>query len=270
MTDPGSFIPPMLAVTADEPFDAEDWWYEVKWDGYRAIVSMVDNLKIFSRGGHDLLAWYPDLQKLADLLPSPVVLDCEVVAWVDGRPSFERLLERASVPHLAMVFDCLYSDGKWHLHEPLRDRRRRLTHMLQPQGMLVVPEGVEGRGRDYWEACGRQGLEGVMAKRLDSTYLPGRRSRLWQKFLVYQTAWFNAVAGHRTEDGRWYWDLRDISSTGGRVGRVAAPRDWQGGAQDVSDVVFRGPIAVEVQYRERTEEGRLRHARIRQWALKRN
>jgi hypothetical protein len=163
-----------------------------------------------------------------------------------------------------MVFDCLYGKGRWLIHEPFGARRRVLTEIVSTGGMVVVPDGVEGTGERYFEAVQDLGLEGVVAKRLDGAYRPGRRSPVWQKFLAYRLQWFSVVALSQSQDGSWYWSL--VEQRDGRtrsVGRVRAPSSWRPHAGGAAPLTL--PFSAEALYRERTREGHLRHARIRQW-----
>lgn len=257
---PETFVPPMLAVTAPSPFSESGWWFETKWDGYRAQVNTVGSLAIRSRHGHDLLHDFPSLRAIQAELPAGVVLDAELVAWHEGQPQFRLLQQRRGSRYLLMVFDCLYADGCWLLQEPLFSRQVVLRHLVQSGQYVAVVDGVETHGEEYFQACQAAGLEGVMAKRLDSLYLPGQRSRLWQKFLSLRVDWFWVIAAQTSPSGAWYWIIAEKTDAGiRRVGKLQAPPTWrpQTGAQP--------PFRIEVSYRERTREGHLRHARIRQW-----
>ncbi|MCL4318473.1 MAG: DNA ligase [Firmicutes bacterium] len=259
--DPAEFIPPMLGVTAKAPFDSEDWWFEVKWDGYRAIISNVSELKIFSRRGENLLKWFPDLAPLGESLPRGTVVDAEVVAWDNGAPSFAALQSRSSMPHLAIAFDCLFSDGQWHLHEPFRRRREYLENLkVKERSALIVSQGVTGNGIDLFQAARAAQLEGVMAKLRSSRYWPGKRVEYWQKFLSMRREWFFVSGIAKLPTGNWQWGLGE-EPDGPLVAKVMAPFDWN---PELSHGSTR-PLRVEVEYRERTKEGRLRHARIRRW-----
>lgn len=262
----GDFVPPMLAITAPRPFSRAGWWFETKWDGYRAIVSIGQQFQVYSRRGHNLALWYPALEQAQADLPQDIVLDGELVAWVKGRPQFQALQQRIPAAYLLMLFDCLYSEGRWLIHHPLEVRQRVLRERVQTQGMVVVSEGVAAEGEAMFEAVQETGLEGVMAKRLDSLYLPGRRSAHWQKFLAYRTEWFWAAAFSRAEDGSCYWLVAEqLEGRLRQAGRVRAPAGWDPPGGSGSAAMLDPPYWVEVQYRERTREGHLRHARIRQW-----
>ncbi len=191
---------PMLATLGTLPEDDESWAYEFKWDGIRAI-SYVDGgrIHVASRNGNDLTASFPELRAVGEQLGShQVVLDGEIVALDHaGRPSFQLLQPRihasgsdkvkrlsAEQPIVYMVFDVLYIDGALLLDLPYVERRHRLEGLglvtRETQNCVLSPR-FTGPGSDVLQASRAQGLEGVVAKRLDSPYLPGRRSPSWRK-----------------------------------------------------------------------------------------
>lgn len=193
------FLPPMLATPATRaPADA-GWWYEIKWDGVRAIVALDDGrLTITSRRGTDLSGRYPELGRLAGTVDRPLLLDGEIVALdAQGRPSFERLQRRmhvrdartqarlaTEVPVALMIFDVLWSGRESLLDLPYTDRRARLTELglTGPNWQTPGAEAATSpRGRALLDATRELGLEGIVAKRGVSRYEPGRRSRAWLK-----------------------------------------------------------------------------------------
>ena len=191
---------PMLAVRRDQPFDDPGWWFEVKWDGYRAIVgSEGGEIRARSRRGLDLLGPFPEVGSLD--IPDGVVVDAEIVAFDEGgRPSFSLLQRRtgfggmgtgARVGVNLVVFDVLFhgADVTDHPYE----ERRRILDRLELEPPIIVPEPTPESGRSLYTAVTGQGLEGVVAKRLGSTYRPGRRSEDWQKISVRHT--LRAVVG---------------------------------------------------------------------------
>ncbi|HVA02238.1 MAG TPA: non-homologous end-joining DNA ligase [Acidimicrobiales bacterium] len=204
--DPAGYEPlpreirPMLATLGELPKDDEAWAYEFKWDGIRAI-SYVDGgrIRIESRNGNDLTRSFPELRALGEQLGSRrVVLDGEIVAFDDaGHPRFQLLQPRihasdahkatalaAEQPVVYVVFDVLYIDGESLLGLSYEDRRRRLEDLgllaTKPEHWTLSPQ-FAGPGADVLRASRTQGLEGVLAKRLDSPYLPGKRSPSWTK-----------------------------------------------------------------------------------------
>lgn len=181
----------MLATRWPAAFDDEGWWFEVKWDGYRALVySEGGRVDVRSRRGLDLLGPFPELANLD--LPSSVVLDGEVVAFdEEGRPSFSLLQRRtgfgggatgARVAVSLVVFDLLYRDAE--LLELSYEERRSRLEALELEPPVLVPEATPARGLALFETARDHGLEGIVAKRGGSTYQPGRRSPDWRKTSV--------------------------------------------------------------------------------------
>lgn len=268
MMRPHEFVPPMLATTADrEMKDDEDWRYEIKWDGYRAMISFTDRLRVFSRRGHDFLAKFPGLLSLEADLSAPAVIDCELVAWDQGRPSFEKLQQGPGDDYTVMVFDILWTaTGGWQLHKTLDERLDTLQSQFSTKGRLVIPDSIVGRGESLFRAAEEQGLEGVIAKSRNSRYIPGKRVSTWQKYLFYKTEWFWVPVIHKTASGVWQWTIAEKG--GGNwspVGRLTAPRNWNDPDDRFSDRLLPQPIAVEVSFRERMRGGQLRHAVIRRF-----
>ena len=181
-------IAPMLATAgAAQDVQHGDWVFEVKWDGYRALATVNDGaVRLASRRGLDLTKDFPELGELARLIaPHDAVLDGEVVFLdPDGRPSFERLQNRAEHRGEAhyMVFDLLRLDGRSLLHEPYTARRERLAALLGDGTRRIQLSTQLGTDADEALAISRElGLEGVVAKRPDSVYQPGRRAHTWIK-----------------------------------------------------------------------------------------
>jgi bifunctional non-homologous end joining protein LigD len=193
---------PMLAVTtATLPADAAAWAAEVKWDGYRALCLRDDDgLRLESRRGTDMAAWFPELGGLHRALGGhQVVVDGEVVAiGADGRPAFELLQQRMrrrptatgrrapdAAPVTYLVFDLLWLDGRLVTGLPFT-RRRELLEGLELAGSSWQTTSLfVGQAAELLAASRQQGLEGVVVKRLQSPYRPGRRSADWRKLLNY-------------------------------------------------------------------------------------
>ncbi len=190
-------IVPMLARTGKLPPNERDWSFEVKWDGVRAIAYVQPGrLRLESRNLNEITAGYPELRGLLGALGMrEVVLDGEIVAFDErGRPSFERLQQRmhvsspaavrrlaASHPVVYAIFDLLYLDGHPLMELPYRERRERLEGLRLNGPAWRVPAVHPGDGTRLLAATGAQGLEGIVAKRLDSRYEPGRRTPAWVK-----------------------------------------------------------------------------------------
>ncbi|MCV7242995.1 ATP-dependent DNA ligase [Mycobacterium mantenii] len=178
-------IAPMLAthgsVTA---LKAGQWAFEGKWDGYRLLVEMDHGvLRVRSRRGREVTNEYPQLQSLADdLADHHVVLDGEaVVLGASGVPSFHAMQNRGRGSRVEFwAFDVLYLDGRSLLRARYQDRRK-LLETLASGSSLIVPELLPGDGKEALKHSGEHGWEGVVAKKRDSTYQPGRRSASWIK-----------------------------------------------------------------------------------------
>jgi ATP-dependent DNA ligase len=178
------------------PFDSPEHLFEVKWDGTR-VLAFVENrsCRLINRHRADVTERYPELGFLNDV-PAGTVLDGEVVVLRQGKPDFGLLLSRNQarasfriqflariLPVTYVVFDLLYDRFESLLALPLITRRKRLEKLIQgcTHPRLVFSQGVVGPGKAFFAEICRQGLEGMMAKRLVSRYRPGRRSDAWIK-----------------------------------------------------------------------------------------
>jgi len=199
-TPTADLVRPMLATPGPLPPAARDaeYGYELKWDGVRAVVYVEhDRVQVLGRRDRDATNAYPELGGLGAVLAgTSVVLDGEIVAFdrTTGRVSFaalqrrmhvqdpvrvRRLVEQVPVTYLA--FDLLHLDGRSTVRVPYRQRRELLEQLDLRGPRWDTPPYFEGGGADVLAASAQHGLEGVVAKRLDSVYQPGRRSRSWIK-----------------------------------------------------------------------------------------
>ncbi|MGI8559401.1 MAG: DNA ligase D [Solirubrobacteraceae bacterium] len=190
-------LAPMLASAGSLPADERAWGHEVKWDGIRAIAYCEPgSLRLFGRGGGEISARYPELRALARELGSrAAILDGEIIAFDDdGRPSFERLQLRMQLtsesairrrakelPVVLALFDLLYLDGRSTTSLPYSERRRLLEGLKLDGAAWSTPSSHRGDGSALLAATAERGLEGIVSKRLDSVYEPGRRTRSWVK-----------------------------------------------------------------------------------------
>lgn len=187
MPMPESIRPMKATLSAALPDEDRAWAYEVKWDGYRIIAFIRGGeVRLQTRNLLDATADFPEVGQLGVALGKhEVILDGEIVALDEsGRPSFGALQRRGRQrPTVVyMVFDLLYLDGYSTITLPFVERRRLLDELAIPTGSAwQVPGYHVGDGAAMLEATRAQGLEGVVAKRLDSPYEPGRRSRRWLK-----------------------------------------------------------------------------------------
>jgi bifunctional non-homologous end joining protein LigD len=197
---------PMLATLAEEIPRSAGWAFEVKWDGYRAIADLAGSeATLTSRNGNDLTARFQNVAKeLAKAVKTPdCVLDGEVCALDEaGRSSFSAMQQgKAGTPIVYYVFDVLEVEGEPLIDLPLVERRKRLEQLLDKRNRTIRLSETFDDGEALLAAAKQQQLEGVLAKRLDSRYLPGKRSRDWLKTKTHHEQEF-IVAGYTKGTGR--------------------------------------------------------------------
>lgn len=281
---------PQLADSVPEPFDDPRWAFELKWDGYRALTLVTsDATEMRSRRGVDITATYASIGDLRrQVMCQECVLDGEVVVLDgDGRPDFAAL-QAGEGPFSYVVFDLLYVDGEWITDRPWSERRALLAQAVAPEGRprLILSDHVEGTGRALFDAARAQGLEGVVGKRMDAAYRPGRRVAEWRKVKAVQEA--EAVIGGFTEGGGSRrgtlgalivgepapgGGLRYLSHVGSGFSHAVARELWERlRAAEIPDSPFDGPVPdqpaaprfvapalrCEVAFADRTRDGHLR------------
>lgn len=189
-------IEPMQATLTEHPFSSANWYFEPKMDGVRAIVFIDgDKVRLLSRRGLDTTKSYPGIVvEMAEQTERQMILDGEIVALNEkGVPSFQVIQQRiglqrpadiakmdAEIPAFFYAFDLLYAGGYDLRGSPLSDRKTLLKQLLIPAGHISLLEHFEVDGEAAYEGAAAAGLEGVMAKKRDSTY-ENRRSKSWLK-----------------------------------------------------------------------------------------
>jgi bifunctional non-homologous end joining protein LigD len=191
-------IEPMMAkLVAKPPTPDEAWGFEFKWDGIRAEAYVEGGtVRLVSRSGEIVTPRYPEVHAMGRALGSrEVILDGEIVALDDkGRPSFEEIQQRMGltseteirrkmkeVPVTYMIFDVMWQDGRSLLDDTYVDRRKKLEALKLKGASWQTPPYEKGGGPAMLDASRKAGLEGIMGKKLDSHYEPGRRSGVWVK-----------------------------------------------------------------------------------------
>src|SRR5438128_450924 len=197
---------PMLATPEQRPPKGPGWLFEVKWDGFRAIARVSQGeAKLTSRQGNDLTQRFQQVAKeIAKAVKTPdCVLDGEVCALdEDGRSSFSLMQQgKPGTPIVYYVFDVLEVDGEPLVDLPLVERRMRLEQLLDKRNRTVRLSETFDDGNALYEAAKEQGLEGIVAKRLDSRYLQGKRTRDWLKIKTHGRQEF-VIAGFTKGTGR--------------------------------------------------------------------
>jgi ATP-dependent DNA ligase len=219
--DKVNFIEPMLLLPTATLPQGTGWTYELKLDGYRALAIKTGNeVRLRSRNDKDFNQKYPAIAKALAALPDETVIDGEVVALDEaGRPSFNALQNgSAGAAVFYYIFDVMVLAGRSVMGEPLATRRELLTREVLPLLADPVREAprFDARLADLVAAVRAQGLEGLVAKRLDSVYEPGVRSGAWRKMRL------NRIGGVR--DRRVHAGRADVRRDRDRhVGRGAAP-----------------------------------------------
>ena len=298
-------VVPMLARLAELPREDSGWAVEVKWDGVRAIAyCQPGRLRLQTRNLNDVTAQYPEVHRLARQLGSrDAVLDGELVAFDEhGKPSFERLQQRIhqtsesvvrrrmkSHPVVYVIFDLLYFDGHDLMSEPYSRRREFLEELELTGESWQTPGHSVGHAEELLAASKEQGLEGIVLKRLDSAYAPGKRTGAWLK--VKNTLRQEMViAGWTPGEGRradqvgallvGYFEQsggKQVLRYGGKVGTGFTDRDlaaltarlaplereenpFGAGPHPPRKARFVEPsLVAEIEFRELTKEGILRH-----------
>ena len=197
---------PMLATLADKLPTGDEWLFEVKWDGYRALGYVRNGeAKLVSRNGNDLTARFPDVAKaLGQAMKSPDgVVDGEVCALDEqGRPSFSAMQQgKPGTPLVYAVFDVLEIDGKPVLDRPVTERRELLDELLDVRDTTVQISVAFDDGEALFTAALEKHLEGVMAKKRSSRYAEGRRTRDWLKIKTHGEQEF-VIVGYTKGEGR--------------------------------------------------------------------
>ena len=202
----------MLAESSAEPFDGEQWLFEIKWDGYRAIAFIEHGrVRLVSRNQNELTARYPELKDMAQQIKAKTaILDGEVVALdAQGKASFSLMQQRtgfrpgghhaagnAEVPVLYYAFDLLYLDGYDWRRVPLEERKRKLASIVVASDGVRYSDHYSERGKALFEIARQNGLEGIVAKVRTSLY-EERRSAEWLKIKIRHR--LEAVIGGYTE-----------------------------------------------------------------------
>jgi bifunctional non-homologous end joining protein LigD len=298
-------VVPMLARLSRLPRDDGRWAVEVKWDGIRAIAyCKPGRVELQTRNLNDVTTQYPEVRRISRALGShDAVLDGELVAFdEDGRPSFERLQQRIhntdenvvrrrmkTHPVVFVVFDLLYLDGQDLTGEPYTRRRELLEGLKLSGERWQTPSYSVGHAEELLAASKEKGLEGVMLKRVDSTYAPGKRTGAWLKVKNVSRQEF-VVGGWTPGEGRrkkhigallvGYFEHeggRPVLRYAGKVGTGFTAADltaiaarlaplerktspFGAGPKPPKGAHFVEPrLVAEIEYREITNEGMLRH-----------
>ena len=184
-------LKPMLATLIDEPFDDPEWLYEVKWDGYRALAYLQKNsAELRSRNNNVFNEKFYPVYNALKKWPVKAVIDGEIVVVnEEGLSQFGDLQNWTSEEDgdlLYYVFDILWLNGIDLMELPLTKRRNILQQLIPPDTIIKYSENFEATGTDFFAVAQNIGLEGIIAKKADSTYIPDSRTKIWLKIKTEQ------------------------------------------------------------------------------------
>lgn len=295
------FIEPMRAALVDKLPEGPAWQYEIKLDGYRAIaVKSEGEVELLSRNNLKLNSRFPTIAKALAKLPDGTIVDGEVVAVdKDGRPVFNALQNAQKTPHpiYYYVFDILHDRGASLLDRPLTERRAQLEKLDLPDPVRLS-HTLEASAADLVRAAREQGLEGIVAKRVNSVYEPGARSGAWVKFKVNQgqelviggyipgpQGFTSLLAGYYDDAGRLIFiakvkngfvprTRKDVAARFAKLetdacpfANLPEPKNARRGEALTADVMkkcrwLKPELVAQIEYTDWTAANHLRHARF--------
>ena len=197
-------ISPMLAFLSN-PFDSKEWIFEVKFDGTRTIAYLdleKNSFKFLNRRGIFFEKRYPEILKDIpnSINAKKVIIDGEICVFEGGKPNFYKLAEREQVgskfriellsklmPATFIVFDILHLDGEDLIDLPLMERKKILREVVKESNNILISSWVEEKGIKFFEEVKKRELEGIVAKKKDSRYEIGKRSKNWLKIKVFKS-----------------------------------------------------------------------------------
>lgn len=221
---------PMLLDEKSKAFDDDEYLFELKYDGFRATIHVSPKtIKVFSRNGHDLTKNFPELESIKTIVKKNTIFDGEIVSFLDGDISFSNLQVRARIksahkillmslenPVVFVAFDCLYEDKK-SLEDMSLIKRKAILDDFSTNENFIKSNYVIGKGVDLFKRVKRLGLEGIVAKRVDSKYYENMRSKEWIKIKNYKREEFfiggyidtdfkrSLLLGEYRSDGKFYF-----------------------------------------------------------------
>lgn len=195
----------MLAKQTDKPFDSDEWLFEIKWDGYRAITEKKNNkIQLYSRNGLNFKNTYPVVADQLKVIEADAVLDGEIVVLnKEGKPDFQFLQhysENQDRPIQYYIFDLLELNGTDTTQLPLTGRKELLQKIIPYNEVIKYSDHILKKGKEFFAASKEKNLEGIMAKKADSKYFPGRRTSDWLKIKHHKTE-EAVIAGYTEPSG---------------------------------------------------------------------
>jgi bifunctional non-homologous end joining protein LigD len=283
------YIPAMLVKETKIPFNDKDWVFEIKWDGYRAIAELNrDDVKLYSRNGNLFNTAFPEVTQALAKMNLEVVIDGEIVVMdEEGMPNFQLLQhygEDRLHPIYYYVFDILKINNQSVMQLPLLERKEKLRALLKADDIIKYSDHIEEKGKEMFVLVGKKNMEGIIAKKTNSTYLPGRRTANWLKIKHHKTidaviGGFTEPAGARKCFGALVLGLKQgetlkyIGHTGsgfsesllkeiyGQLKPLIIPQSpFNEAVKANAPVTWVNPVLVcEVKFTDKTRDGKLRH-----------
>lgn len=286
----GSFISPMLATLSEDPaFDDPKWIFEIKWDGYRAVAELDgDNTKLYSRNGLSFNKAYAKIFDALTKIKQRAVLDGEIVVYDEkGLPSFQAIQNYKTRSNAAIqyqVFDILELNGIDLKKKTVLERKQILKDFLPESNLIKYCDHFEGEGKILFEHVAKVGIEGIIAKKSNSAYQVGKRTKEWLKiknvmvddFVIVgwtdpkeSRSYFGALMLARKDKGKLIFagtvgtgfDEKTLKSLFAKL----KPKERSTSPMSVPFKVEKGMHYVEpfyiaqVQYQEMTADGHVRH-----------
>jgi bifunctional non-homologous end joining protein LigD len=282
-------VKPMLATLVNEPFDAKDWIFEIKWDGYRALAEVrKENVHLYSRNFQSFDHRFPALVEDLQTLQVNALLDGEIVVLdAHHKPSFQLIQnyqKTQSGTLVYYVFDLLYLEGYDIRHLPLIERKKILKKLLPKTSHLHFCQHIKAKGKAFFKSALKKGYEGIIAKTAESPYVEGR-SRYWLKIKTHQRqeaiiCGFTSPQGAREKFGSLLLGVYDqnelvyVGHTGSGFDRkklmniyeklqplIQSKSPFKSSLKLSSQVTWVKPhLVCEVKFAEWTDEGRMRQA----------
>ena len=248
-----TFLKPMLLYEEKRFVFSNDYLYEIKYDGVRALVYVSPTFfKVVSRNGRDITKYFLELKSLQKLVNKEIIFDGELIAFKNNKPCFYEIMKRVrgnkNIPFLYMAFDLLY-EGSSLLDYPLEKRKKKLAKYHNTSFFRVVP--IYKKGKVLFEKVKKLGLEGIVCKAKNSLYQVGRRSYDWVKVKNIQRDVFY-VANYLFKDNYIILDLAEKKKSFCFVGKVAVLKS------KVKRKIIPYQTRCYVKYLERTSTSHLR------------
>lgn len=285
-----SFVRPMLATLTDRTaFDDPAWIFEIKWDGYRAIAELNgEEVRLYSRNGITFNEAYPRITQALKKLNAHCVLDGEIVVFDEqGKPDFQKMQNysgRSSLQIQYIVFDCLRIDGKEITRLPLIERKALLKKIVPASGVVMYCDHITAKGKAFYQQIAGMDLEGMIAKKAQSTYESGKRSPYWLKIKNVKSQEAVIVGYTRPQGSRQHFGalliasyqdhqltslgsvgtgfteatLKDLYGKLSKEKRKSSPLDVP--IKEIPGITWVNPVYVcQVKFTEVTEDGNVRH-----------